>query len=238
MAVVRLLRRKWPRRRKNGPKRAPRPVSVVRTHERKAPHSAPFRPTLSPGKECPDRASWRREAHSPRTFFSLWCAEALRKPRSGLTPSRNRRTVSGCIALSRSDPAGCMRRRTDRPSSRGATLPVFSPAVTDSARSSGDGGTPTPPAWRDPILAVLQERGGSSGEPVSRTYGHEVVRYRGLSRVGSAQKRPLWRRGYDGRANQVCQRVGQRSVVLDSEDRCCRTAGSSIPSRTLASARW
>jgi hypothetical protein len=81
-----------------------------------------------------------------------------------------------------------MRRRTDRPELSGSALAShlgcrhltqLDLAVT--------GGTPTPPAWRDPILAVLQERGGSSREPVSRTYGHEVVRYRGLSRVGSSE---------------------------------------------------
>jgi hypothetical protein len=31
------------------------------------------------GKECPEWADWRREAHSPQTFFSLGCAQALRK---------------------------------------------------------------------------------------------------------------------------------------------------------------
>jgi hypothetical protein len=182
-------------------------------------------------KECPDWGNWRREAHSPRTFFSLWCAPPLRL----LETDERSPVVSPLAGVIQQ--VVCAGERTG-PSSRGATLPVISAAVTDSARSSGDGGTPTPPAWRDPILAVLQERGGNSGEPVSRTYGHEVVRYRGLSRVDSAQKRPLWRRGYDGRANQVCQRVGQRFVVLETGDRCCRIAGSSIPSRTLASARW
>ena len=85
--VVRLRQRKGPKREEKSPKWASGLTPVVRTSGREGPDSAAFRPVPRAGKRMSRMGDWRREAHSPQTFFSLrFASHAPRQARTHSLP--------------------------------------------------------------------------------------------------------------------------------------------------------